>query len=394
MATMAHRDPPTSSARRTSTDHPRTEHLPSPLPVTVYTGEAIRHHLRHMGITEEVLIHDQDFRVFLQEKGITELGRGGEGAVYFLRGHVVKVVNSDCAAALLREIAHMLHLNRNLRGGTMGERARLDWPSLLWVYTLSDGSLSIGMKPFDIGETSTGSTLYERLGFGPTLEREQTFRAIKSIAVSLLYCERQGIIHHDLKPANIYIPGDPAQNPVVFDLGQALWRQSAWGKMWLRNEHNFHYWYNGTYRYMHHQRRLAHLGAVATSRQQPVPPAQAHALANYVPTFYDDVYSFARILRDVVQSRFTHLHPADRTTLRDFYHKLMGLQRKRKRGTLITHGTPVPAENSGIIRRITSMLKSGTMPAVQADTRVEHRWGSMEHVVPELEKVLATLQKH
>ncbi|HYF52412.1 MAG TPA: serine/threonine-protein kinase, partial [Planctomycetota bacterium] len=341
-------------------------------------------HLRHMAITEEVFIHEQDVRQFLEEKGITELGRGGEGAVYFLRGHVVKVVNSDCAPAALREICHMLHLNRNLRGGTMGERARQDWPALLWVYVLSDGSLSIGMKPFDINESHPpGCTLYERLTFGPMMERIHLLSSIRAIANSLLYCERQGIIHHDLKPANIYIPGNPHQAPVVFDLGQALWRQSAWGRMWLRHEHNLHYWYNGTYRYMHRSRRLAHLGAVNAALRQAATDKQKHALASYVPTFYDDVFAFARILRDTVSSKKTYLHPKDKLALRDFYHKIMGLQRRR--------GVASGREESGLFKRLTSMFQHP--PQVQPATTIlpEQRWGSMEHVLPELDKTLATI---
>jgi serine/threonine protein kinase len=384
---MAHREPPTSSARRAPAVHARIESVDAPAPAACLTPENIRRSLRLLGITEDVFIHEQNFAKFLQEKGITELGRGGEGAVYFLRGHVVKVVNSDSAQSLLREIAHMLHLNRILRGGTMGERSRLDWPSLLWVYTLSDGSLSIGMKPFDLGETVKGSTLYERICFGPLMERAQVLRALHSIAASLLYCERQGIIHHDLKPANIYIPGDPKQNPVVFDLGQALWRQSAWGRLWLRHEHNFHHWYNGTYRYMHHLRRLAHLAAVATAQGRPVPPQQAQALAQYVPSFYDDVFAYARILRDVVQSKHMCLQAQDRVLFREFYHKLMGLNHRRK------PASPANTE-SGLIRRLASMLKGAPAAPLPADgARAEQAWGSMEQTAQELDRILTLLPK-
>lgn len=376
---MANKEPPTSAARRI--EHPRTESLPLPEAPRL-TSDAIRKQLRQMGITEDLFIHEQDITQFLEEKGITELGRGGEGAVYFLRGHVVKVVNADSAPAALREIIHMLHLNRIMRGGTMGERARQDWPSLLWVYVLSDGSLSIGMKPFDLNESRAGCTLYERLTYGPMLERVHLLSSIRAIAHSLLYCERQGVIHHDLKPANIFIPGNPHQAPVVFDLGQALWRQSAWGRMWLRNEHNFHYWYNGTYRYMHRMRRLAHLGALNSAMKQPQSAAQKQALATYVPTFYDDVFAFARILRDCVSSKKTYLHPKDKVALREFYHRLMGLQKKR--------GVAPGREESGLIRKITSMFQHAPAPPA-APLPADQRWNSMEHVIPELDKTLASV---
>src|SRR5260221_39445 len=72
------------------------------------TAQDIQHHLHALGITEKVLIHEQQYEEFLHEKGIVELGSGAEGAVYFLRGHVVKVVNKENTPSALREIAHML----------------------------------------------------------------------------------------------------------------------------------------------------------------------------------------------------------------------------------------------------------------------------------------------
>src|SRR5437763_1050700 len=77
------------------------------------TPGLIQSYLRARGISENVLVHQQDYKDFLREKGVRELGRGGEGAVYFLRGHVVKLVGRDFTPALLREITHMLHLNHS-----------------------------------------------------------------------------------------------------------------------------------------------------------------------------------------------------------------------------------------------------------------------------------------
>src|SRR5436190_23187600 len=99
------------------------------------TPALIQSYLRSRGIQEEILIHSQDYQDFLREKGVTELGRGGEGTVYFLRGHVVKLAGTDFAPALLREIVHMLHLNPMAGDSTnaaMGDRQRIDLPGLLW----------------------------------------------------------------------------------------------------------------------------------------------------------------------------------------------------------------------------------------------------------------------
>ncbi|MCY3022149.1 MAG: hypothetical protein NTW87_24320 [Planctomycetota bacterium] len=345
----------------------------------------IRHSLRQLGITEQVVIHEQGYDQFIEEKGLKQLGQGGEATVYFLRGHAVKVARPDSAPALLREIAHMLHLNRFVgAGGAMGERTREDWPALLWVYSLSDGSLSIGMKPFDNPDSLVpGATLYEHLEAGPPLEREHTLRIVWGICRSLVYAHQSGIIHHDLKPANIYIPSDPQQQPIVFDLAQALWQQGSWGRNWLTHEHNCTYWYNGTYRYMHYQRRLAHLAAVAKATSELPNAQQAEAFKRYKPSFYDDVSAFARILHDMVRSMNTWLSTKDRVTLRKFYRRLLGLK----------HSSAADTERSGetsIFRRIRLVL-GGSHPPAPVVVDHDPPQIAMADVLPPLEKVLSGL---
>lgn len=299
------------------------------------TPGLILSYLKARGLHENVLIHEQDYAHFLREKGVTELGRGGEGAVYFLRGHVVKIVGTDFTPALLREIAHMLLLNPSSssaddQSATMGDRARQDLPGLLWVYTLSNGGLSVGMKPFDRSEQGTrGSTLHDRLHVGPTLEREHVLRALKKICGTLVYTQKKGLIHHDLKPANIYIPGDPKQDPVVFDLGQALWHNRGWGNKWLTHGHNLHYWYNGTYQYMHRLRRRAHVCALNIASRQHITPTQREAFSKFVPSLYDDVFAFAYIVRDVIRSKHVKMLEIDRKLLDGYYHLLMGMERTK-----------------------------------------------------------------
>jgi hypothetical protein len=382
----------TTSASGPQTNSPRARAMSSYPPTTTVrrqkfavaklNAENVRRYLRHLGITEQVLIHEQEYEQFLEEKGLTELGRGGEGTVYFLRGHVVKVANPDCAPATLREIAHMLHLNRTVGAGAMGERSREDWPALLWVYTLSDGSLSIGMKPFDNGD-SPGATLYERLNYGPPLERVRALNIVRDLCHSLVHAHRNGIIHHDLKPANIYVPYDPIQKAVVFDLGQALWMQSSWGRSWLRHEHNSHYWYNGTYRYMQHIRRMGHLAAIAMASGEQPTPAQNTAFNQYLPSYYDEVFAYARILRDFVRSRRVILNQHDRAVLHNFYARLMGISKENTK--------PLERKENGLIAKLSSVFRHTTIDPHALPARPDQRWHTMEQVMPETDKLVGEL---
>lgn len=375
--------PETTGTIRSARIYPRTTRMPVPRPSDgPLTAADLRHFLRQLGITENIVVYEQDYEQFLLEKGLTELGRGGEGVVYFLRGHVVKVAQSDAVPSMLREIAHMLHLNRSILRGAVGERAREDFPSLLWVYVLSNGSISIGMKPFENSgddETTAGSTLHERLNAGPLMGRAHVLQSIRGLAETLAYAHTHGMIHHDLKPANIFIPERASQRPVVFDFGQALWQHATWGRNWLLHRHNAYYWYNGTYRYMHHQRRLAHYAALAKAALKDPTAEQLVAFNKYVPAYYDDILSFARILHDFVRSPFTGLTQHDRRMLRGFYQRIMRF------------GMPIaePTE-SGLLRMFKPARKDSSVQMAL--------WGDPRHVtlgalLPDLDRVLASLDK-
>ncbi len=366
------------------------------VPPTVSGGESrapqltpglIQGFMRARGVHEDILVHAQNYKDFLREKGVTELGRGGEGAVYFLRGHVVKLTGVDFTPGLLREIVHMLHLNPisgPADGAAMGERQRTDLPGLLWVYTLSNGGLSVGMKPFDTSDHGPrGSTLYDRLFGGPPMDREHILRALLAIAKTLVYTQKKGIVHHDLKPANIYIPGNPSQDPVVFDLGQALWKQNVWGANWLTNGHNLHYWYNGTYQYMHRARRAAHMCALKIAGGGSPSESLRNAFYRFVPSMYDDVFPFAYIVRDAVRSKFTKLREIDKRLLTDYYKSLMGIYKAR-----ITQPTE---KKKTIIARVKTLFAHDNLQPLPLTNPQHEPLDTMEHAYSKLQPVMANL---
>jgi len=185
------------------------------------------------------------------------------------------------------------------------------------------------------------------------------------------------MVHHDLKPANIFIPERATRRPVVFDFGQALWQHPSWGRNWLLHRHNAYYWYNGTYRYMHHQRRLAHCAALAKAQQTDPSTEQQNAFNRYIPAYYDDILSYARILYDIVRSPFSGLDSRERKILRAFYQRIMRF------------GMPANDSDSGLLRMFKSRRDSSEQMAL---------WGDPRHVtlgalLPDLERVLASLEK-
>jgi hypothetical protein len=380
-----------SSRRETAeqppqTEAPKTQTLMQPGDVVPLSINEIRATLRSLGLLEEIVIHEQKYNQFMQERGIKEMGRGGESAVYFLRGHAVKVLNRAHSLAALREIAHLIHLNPLRKGGSMGERIRHDWPSLLWVYLLSNGSIAIGMKSFDPTEEAGGATLAQRLSKGPSMDRRRALETLCLIGDSIAYAHAHTILHHDLKPGNIFIPADARQSPVVFDLSQSLWKKSNWGREWATHEHNKPYIYNGTYRYMHAQRRMAYSGALALLQNRKLTPRQTRALELCKPSTYDDVFAFARIVRDVARSEHVSLSPDNRKALMRYARDLMGLADRPKR--------QVPAKELAEIRqtrlvKLTAIFKRpGPEVPAPAMPVPELKWTAMKGVVQQLYGIL------
>lgn len=364
----------TASKHRTSYLVPHIKTLEPKL-----TPDEVRHYLRSLGLLEEVVIHTMDRREFLRERDLKALGRGGEGAVYFLRGHVVKLIEAPFARMALREIAHMLHLNPAChdKGESIGLRMRNDFPSLLWLYLLADGGLAIGMRTFDEDADEPGTTFEHRMRHGPPLKGSYVVRMLLELSRSLAHAHQAGIIHHDLKPANVYLPSNPHRKPVVFDFGQSLWRQASWGRVWADHPHNKPVWYNGTYRYMNAQRRRSHSAALSLCQDREPSEMQNLALAQYRPDVSDDVFAFARMLRDVGLSPYPSVSARDDEALRALARRTMGLK---------AHGSR-PAEKAAGLDRVFGFFGKRLSPIVPAPG------STMNDVTAALEVVLGLFDR-
>jgi eukaryotic-like serine/threonine-protein kinase len=140
----------------------------------------------------------------------SELGRGGMATVYLardLRHHrpvAIKVLHPELAAALGGErFVREIELT-----------ASLQHPHILPLFDsgAAEGQLYYVM-PYVEGET-----LQRRLAREPRLTLNETVRLLRDVASALAYAHRRGIVHRDVKPANILLADGHA---VVADLGIA-----------------------------------------------------------------------------------------------------------------------------------------------------------------------------
>ncbi|HEV2749685.1 MAG TPA: protein kinase [Gemmatimonadales bacterium] len=128
-------------------------------------------------------------------------GVGGMGAVFRARhrtlGHIVavKVLPPEVAASEMRR-------ERFRREATLG--ASLDHPHVVRVYDFDtrDG-ISYLIMTF-----VRGDSLDDRLRGATRLTSDQVLRIVREIADALGYAHRRGIVHRDVKPANILLEED------------------------------------------------------------------------------------------------------------------------------------------------------------------------------------------
>ena len=144
---------------------------------------------------------------------VRRLGAGGMGVVYLCRQPdldrlvAVKVLSLGCHATgeLLERFAREARL-----------AAQLTHPHIVRVYdTGADGGL-----PYLVLEYVNGQALDQLIG-SPVLSVENALRLTYQMAGALQAAHDQGIVHRDVKPANILI--DATGQPRLTDFGLARW---------------------------------------------------------------------------------------------------------------------------------------------------------------------------
>jgi serine/threonine protein kinase len=147
------------------------------------------------------------------------LGQGGMGAVYRAT-HLG--LDKGCAVKLIRSGRRRdedYHQRFRLEARALG---RLDHPNILRVTDFGVDA-ECGGVPFLVTEFLEGQTLLRELGGCGAMPLERAIPILDAIASGLDYAHREGILHRDVKPSNIFLCGD-AEDPAsvkILDFGLA-----------------------------------------------------------------------------------------------------------------------------------------------------------------------------
>ncbi|MDY0004733.1 MAG: protein kinase, partial [Polyangia bacterium] len=149
-----------------------------------------------------------------QYEVIRSLGAGGMGEVFLARDALLGRL-----AALKVVHPHLLSAAGSVERFLFEARAtaRFSHPSIVTIYGLGQ----VRGSPYIALEYLQGSTLRDRLKGGP-LPLGETVETARRVAAALEEAHRQGVLHCDLKPENVFLPRDGRLRVLDFGLARLV----------------------------------------------------------------------------------------------------------------------------------------------------------------------------
>lgn len=148
------------------------------------------------------------------------LGFGGMSEVHFARDLLlnrdvaVKVLRADLA----RDPSFYLRFRREAQNA-----AKLNHPTIVQVFDTGEAETDAGPLPFIVMEYVDGETLRDvlRRNGGPVAPR-QAMTWMADVAAAMDFSHRNGIVHRDMKPANVMIDSSGAVKVMDFGIARAM----------------------------------------------------------------------------------------------------------------------------------------------------------------------------
>ncbi|MFZ2240153.1 MAG: Stk1 family PASTA domain-containing Ser/Thr kinase, partial [Gordonia amarae] len=147
------------------------------------------------------------------------LGFGGMSEVHFARDTLlnrdvaVKVLRADLA----RDPSFYLRFRREAQNA-----AKLNHPTIVQVFDTGESQTEGGPLPFIVMEYVDGKTLRDILRSDGPLSPRQVMTWMADVAAAMDFSHRNGIVHRDMKPANVMIDITGAVKVMDFGIARAM----------------------------------------------------------------------------------------------------------------------------------------------------------------------------
>ncbi|GAA5144223.1 Stk1 family PASTA domain-containing Ser/Thr kinase [Pseudonocardia eucalypti] len=143
--------------------------------------------------------------------GMSEVHRGRD--VRLGREVAVKVLRADLA----RDPQFQLRFRREAQNA-----AALNHPAIVAVYDTGETESDFGSLPYIVMEYVDGQTLREIVKSEGPLSQRRVLEVMADVSAALDFSHRHGIIHRDVKPANVMITQGGAVKVMDFGIARAL----------------------------------------------------------------------------------------------------------------------------------------------------------------------------
>src|ERR671926_929321 len=143
--------------------------------------------------------------------GMSEVHRGVDTRLG--RDVAVKVLRADLA----RDPQFQLRFRREAQNA-----AALNHPAIVAVYDTGETQTEFGPLPYIVMEYVDGQTLREIVKTQGPLPQQRVIEIMADVCAALDFSHRHGIIHRDVKPANVMITPAGAVKVMDFGIARAL----------------------------------------------------------------------------------------------------------------------------------------------------------------------------
>ncbi|TSD95892.1 Stk1 family PASTA domain-containing Ser/Thr kinase [Gordonia rubripertincta] len=147
------------------------------------------------------------------------LGFGGMSEVHYARDLVlhrdvaIKVLRADLA----RDPSFYLRFRREAQNA-----AKLNHPTIVQVFDTGEAETEDGPLPFIVMEYVDGDTLRDVLRANGPIAPRQAMTWMADVAAAMDFSHRNGIVHRDMKPANVMIDKSGAVKVMDFGIARAM----------------------------------------------------------------------------------------------------------------------------------------------------------------------------